>query len=231
MHLGFIHDFTNYERSEKVDAAAVKTITEELTNTGKPFVYASGLLGLVKPIGEISYEDEIPDLEKLAFGKGRVETEIYVLKEAPKKGVRATVVRLSPTVHGDGDKYFVQNLLDIAKQKGVSYYIGEGKNTWSAVHKSEAAVLFRLAAEKGVAGSAYHGSQEGGVTIKDIAEAIANKLNVKTESISAEKAAQELQFLGIIISLNVTASNEKAKKELGWNPKAITLLEDIKNNY
>lgn len=231
LHLGFIHDFTNYEHSEKVDFNAVKVITDELADTGKPFVYASGLLGLVKPIGEVSYETEIPDVEKLAFGKGRVETEIFVLKEVPKKGVRATVIRLSPTVHGDGDKYFITNLIDVAKQKGVFYYIDEGKNTWSAVHKTDAATLFRLAAEKGVAGSAYHGAQEPGVSIKDIGETIARKFNVTTESISAAKAAQELQFLGIILGLNVTASNEKARTELGWEPKAITLLEDIKKNY
>lgn len=229
LHLGFIHDFSNYENSAKVDAAAVEVITEELKGTNKPFVYTSGILSVAKPIGETSYETST--LTPQGFGKKRFETEEHVLKDIPAKGIRATVIRLPPTVHGEGDKAFVPFLVNSAKEKGISYYIDEGKNTWPAVHRKDAAVLYRLVAENGVSGTAYHGHNEYGIEVKKIAEAIGEKLNVPVKSLPAEKAFEELGFIGGVVTLHTYASSEKTQKELGWKPKELGLLEDIKENY
>lgn len=180
-------------------------------------------------LNKVSYEAS--DVTPQGFGKKRFETELHVLKEVSAQGIRATVIRLPPTVHGKGDQAFVPLLINAAKEKQVSYYINNVKNTWPAVHRKDAAILFRLVAENGIAGTAYHGISEEGVEVKKIAEVIGEKLLVPVEGFPAEKVSEELGFIGGIVTLHTYASSEKTQKDLGWTPKEVELLQDIKENY
>lgn len=228
IHLGFVHDFSNFEHSCDIDRAAFETFVAALKGTDKPLVYSAGLLGLA---GEkTGYETDRAPIHEGAFAK-RLATENYVLDVAKTEGVRSIVIRLSPTTHGAGDHGFVAGLVNIFKANGKAYYIDEGKNKWPAGHRKDAAVLYRLVAEKGVGGSAYHANAETGVETKKIAEAIGAKYNLPVESISREKAAEIIGFLSFPYALNASVSSEKTQKELGYKPKELDLLTDIKQNY
>lgn len=195
IHLGFVQDFTDFDRAATIDAKAVEAFTEALEGANKPFIYTSGLFSVKKPIGEISTEYDRPQVVPGAFGEKRFKTELSILDVAAKKGIRATVIRL-PVVHGINDGAFIPQLINITKAKGVSYFMEEGKNYWPAVHKKDTAALYRLVAEKGVAGTVYHATAEEGIATREIAETIGRKLNIPVKSISNEKA-QEEDYLGL----------------------------------
>lgn len=230
IHLGFVLDFNDFDRAATIDAKAVDTFIEELEGSNKPFIYTSGLFSVTKPIGEISTEEDRPQVVPGGFGEKRFKTEHSILDVAAKKGIRATVIRL-PVVHGTGDVAFIPQLINIAKQNGVSYYIDEGNNYWPAISKKDTAVLYRLVVEKGVAGTAYHATDEEGIETKKIAETIGKKLNISVESISSDKAHEKLGFFGTVFAFNAYGSSEKTRKQLGWEPKGKGLLEDILENY
>lgn len=229
IHLGFIHDFDNFAHCCEVDNAAIKAMIGALKGTNKPFVSVTGLLTMSTPIGsdKKNLESDRPSLEPSGFVQ-RAINEVYVL-DAASQGVRSAVVRLAPTVHGAGDHAFIPALIGIAKGKGVSYYIEEGKNTWPAVHRDDAATLIKLVAEKAPAGTAYHASQEE-VSSKDIAETIGKTFSLPVKSISSQDALKEMGFFGFAFGVNSNPSTEKARA-LGWVPKEIGLLEDIEKNY
>lgn len=224
LHLGFIHDFSNFDECCRIDRKAVDAMLEALEGTNHPFVYTSGTLQL--PIDRISDESSSKD-ESRPFERANTEEATLAYKD---KGVRAQSIRLPPSVHGNGDKGFIPTIISSAKKNNVSVYIGEGDNFWTTVHVSDAAHLYRLALEKGRSGHAYHAVAEW-VTTKSIAEAIAKKNNVSTVSIVSDKAFEYLGFLGIFFSWNNRVSSEKTRSELSWKPKNVTLLEDISYNY
>ena len=142
-------------------------------------------------------------------------------------GVRATMVRLAPSVHGDGDTGFVPQLISIARKKGKSAYIGDGQNRWPAVHRREAARLFRLALEKGVAGTRYHGVGEEGIPFRSIAEVIGGKLNIPVSSIAAKEAAKQFSFLAGFAATDNPSSSTLTREQLGWEPAGPGLLTDL----
>ncbi|WP_226357183.1 hypothetical protein [Pseudonocardia sp. ICBG601] len=144
--------------------------------------------------------------------------------------MRAGVVRLAPTVHGPADHGFVPALVAAARRAGVSAYIGDGTNRWPAVHRCDAAALFRMALERAPAGSALHAAGEGAVTIRSVAEQIAAILGLSTVSLTLEQAAEHLgnPFLARFFSLDVTVSSEYTRTLLGWAPRHATLLEDLR---
>jgi len=230
LHLGFIHDFDNIVHSFEIDFQVTKAIIDELVGTDKLFIYTTGLLTLVSDIGVESYETDRPVIldPKLVFNK-RIETELHVLDSATK-GIRSIVMRLSPSVHGAGDHGFVPMLMKLANDNKTAYYVDEGKNTWPCVHRKDAAVLYRLAAEKGFSGSAYHAASEN-LETKRIAEAIGKKLDVPMGSIESSKAHEKLGMFGALFAKNACASTEKTKKDLGWVPKEVDLIQDILDNY
>src|SRR5580692_7103257 len=156
IHLGFIHDFDNFEASIRTDARAIETMGGVLAGSGRPLVFASGVVGLVP--GQVATE-EVPFDPK---AHPRAANAVVALGLA-ERGVRVSAVRLAPTVHGPGDHGFVTRLVDIAREKGVSGYIGEGRNCWPAVHRLDAGHLFRLALEKAPAGGVVHGVADEGV--------------------------------------------------------------------
>jgi nucleoside-diphosphate-sugar epimerase len=159
--------------------------------------------------------------------RAATEQELDILAS---RGLRASAIRLAPTVHGDSDQGFIHRITQVARAKGESIYIGEGLNRWPAVHRRDAARLFRLALEKGVAGTRYHAVAEEGVEWKDIAEAIGISAGVPTVSKTFEQAMAHFDgsFIGLAVSADNPSSSKKTQEQLGWTPTAPTLLADIK---
>jgi nucleoside-diphosphate-sugar epimerase len=145
--------------------------------------------------------------------------------------VRVSAVRLSPTVHGQGDHGFVHRLVEIARDKGLSGYIGEGQNRWPAVHRLDAARLFRLALEKAAAGSVVHGVADEGVPSRTIAEIIGRKLGVPVASIAPEAADAHFGWIGRFFAMDQPASSALTRQRMGWNPTHPGLVEDLEAGH
>ncbi|MCP2243925.1 3-beta hydroxysteroid dehydrogenase [Lentzea aerocolonigenes] len=217
-------DYADPDDLVRRDRAAIEALGQPLAWSGKPFVSTSGTL--VTKAGRISTEQDAPDPGSIAAF--RIPGEQACLGFADL-GVRASVVRLAPTVHGLGDYGFIPALIAAARRSGVSAYIGDGTNRWPAVHRADAAGLFRLALEKAPAGTVLHGVGESAVTIRSIAEQIAEMLDIPTASLTIERAAEHLgnPFLARFFSLDVPVSSEHTQALLGWAPRHPTLLEDL----
>ena len=213
--------------SAEADRRAIDAIGDALKGSGRPLVTTFGTIGLshngfraAKP----ATEDDEPD--PLSPGIARAKTEEKVEAWA-SLGVRATMIRLAPSVHGGGDTGFVPQLIGIARKKGNSAYIGEGKNRWPAVHRRDAARLFRLALEKGIAGARYHGVAEEGIPFRSIAEVIGRKLNIPVGSISAQVAAKQFSYLAGFAAADNPSTSTLTRNQLGWDPTGPELLADL----
>ncbi|MFD5779162.1 SDR family oxidoreductase [Streptomyces sp. NPDC126933] len=230
IHLAFKHDiaFTgDFQGAAEADRRAVDTFGDALAGTDRPFVLASGVAGLAP--GRVATERDMPTIDGSPMSI-RSATAQAVLTLA-SRGVRSSVVRLSPTCHGDGDNGFMATLVAIARAKGVSGYIGDGANHWPAVHRRDAARLFRLAVEKAPAGSVLHGVAEEGVAIRDIAEVIGRHLDVPVTSVASEAAAEHFTWLGAFLGLDMPASNTLTRELLDWQPTHPGLLEDLDKGH
>jgi nucleoside-diphosphate-sugar epimerase len=213
--------------SAEADRRAIDTIGTALKGSGRPLVTTFGTLGLshegfraTKPATE---EDE-PDPLSPGIDRARNEEKVEALASL---GVRATTVRLAPSVHGEGDTGLVLQLIGIARKRGHSGYIGDGQNRWPAVHRRDAARLFRLALEKGVAGARYHGVGEEGIPFRSIAEVIGQKLNIPVGSISAKEAAKQFSYFGGFAATDNPSSSTRTRDQLGWEPSGPELLVDL----
>lgn len=222
IHTAFIHDFSNYAANGETDKRAVETLSAALAGSGRPLVITSGTA--VLPLGRLGTEDEEADPNSTAAP--RVASEKVALSMA-SQGVRASVVRLPPSVHGDGDHGFVPALIAIARSKGVSAYVGDGLNRWPAVHRLDAAHLFRLALEKGEAGARFHGVADEGVPVKQIAEVIGRRLRVPVVAKSPEEATDHFGWLGHFLSVDCPASSALTQERLGWRPRQPALIPDL----
>jgi nucleoside-diphosphate-sugar epimerase len=222
IHLAFIHDFTDFEASVTADRRAIETMGGALEGSGKPLVIASGTPALP---GHVATErDESAPGSPVA---GRMENARAALGMAAR-GVRSSVVGLPRTVHGDGDRHgFIARLVGIARDTGVSGYVGDGSNRWPAVHVLDAAHLFRLAVERAPAGSRLHAVGDEGVPIRDIAEVISRHLNVPAASVPAG----DLGFLGQVLSIDQPASATLTRELLGWRPVQPGLIEDMDKGH
>ena len=219
IHTAFIHDFLNYASSAEADRRAIETLGAALAGSGRPFVVTSGTL-LLQREGSLATEKDVsdPSFPRKSEAAGLAQTS---------QGVRVSVLRLPPSVHGDGDHGFVPRLFAIAREKGVSAYVGDGLNRWPAVHRLDAARLYRLALEKGSAGSRYHGVADQGVPFRDIAQVIGRLLNVPLVSKSPEEAAHHFGWISPFVSIDGPASSAQTREELGWRPTQPSLIADI----
>lgn len=230
IHLAFKHDIAfsgDFEGAADADRRAVDVLGDALAGTDRPFVLASGLAGL-KP-GQVATERDVPTADGSPVSR-RAATAAAVLGLAAR-GVRSSVVRLSPTCHGDGDNGFMAALVATARAKGVSGYVGDGANRWPAVHRLDAARLFRLAVERAPAGTVLHGVAEEGVAIRDVAEVIGRHLDVPVTSVAPQAAAEHFAWLGGFVQLDAPASNTLTRELLDWRPTGPGLLEDLDKGH
>jgi nucleoside-diphosphate-sugar epimerase len=221
IHLAFNHDFSAYAAAGELDRRAIEALGNELAGSDRPLLVTSGLAGF--NLGRPATETDSP-----AHSPRQSEAAALALAA---QGVRAMVVRLSASVHDRGDYGFVPTLIDIARQKGESAYIGDGLNRWPAVHRLDAARLYRLALEQGVAGACYHGVADEGIALRDLAALIGRHLNLPAVSKSAEEAAAHFGWIARFASLDLSASSVLTQQQLGWQPTHPSLLADLEQGH
>jgi len=227
IHLAFIHDFSDFARVTAVDRAAIEAMGEVMAGTGKPLVIASGTM--LVPKGKLATEDTEP--ERNTPFSDRARSADLVLTLSKEKQVRGSVIRLPPSVHGAEDKGMIPRMIDLARQNGFVTYVGDGSARWPTVHRLDAAVLLRLALEKGTAGATYNAVAEQGVPIKDITTVMSLRLQLPVESKPLSEAVGTLGFLAYLVGSDNPTSSEKTQRELGWHPTQPELLADMEANY
>jgi len=235
IHLAFKHDIAfsgDFQGAADADRRAVETVGEALAGSDRPFVIASGTFGIAPGRVATERDGQNPDPAMIALSgpATRLGTAQLTLSLASRR-VRSSVMRLPPTVHGDGDNGFMAILIGIARAKGVSGYIGDGSNRWPAVHRLDAARLFRLALEMAPAGAVLHGVADEGVPIRAIAEVIGRHLNVPVVSISAEDAGAHFGFLATFLGVDSPASSALTRALLDWQPTHPGLIDDLDQGH
>lgn len=223
IHLAFIHDFSKFQENCEIDRGAIEALGAALAGSDRPLIVTSGT-GMAGHAPErLATEEDEP-----YSGPGavpRVASELAAASMAAR-GVRVTLVRL-PQVHNPEKQGLVTYAITVAREKGVSAYVGDGANRWPAVHRLDVAHLYRLVLEKGTAGARYHGVAEEGVPMREIAEAIGRRVGVPVVSMSEEKAANHFGWLAPFAAMDNVASSERTRTLLGWEPKGPGLIEDI----
>ena len=219
IHCAFIHNFNNYGPSAEADKRAIETLGEALRGSGRPLIVTSGTL-LAERQGPLATEDDSPIPN---FPRKSEQTALAMAL----RGVRASVVRLPPSVHGSGDHGFVPRLISIAREKGASAYVGEGLNRWPAVHRLDAAHLYRLVLEKGSAGATYHGVADEGVPCREIAGIIGRHLNMPVVARSKDEAVDHFGWIAHFFGLDAPASSAQTRERLGWRPSQPGLIPDL----
>ncbi len=223
IHCAFIHDFSKYEENCAIDRCAVETLGSALAGSDRPLVVTSGT-ALLTP-GRLGTEED-----EFASTFPRAVSEIATDAVAAR-GVRASVVRLPPSVHDRNKHGLVTMMIALAREKRVSAYVGDGRNRWPAVHRLDAAHLYCLALEKGAAKARYHGIGEEGVALRDIAEVIGRRLNLPVVSKSPEEAADHFGFLAFFVGADVPVSSAQTQAQLGWHPTQVGLIPDLEHAH
>jgi nucleoside-diphosphate-sugar epimerase len=218
----FINDFSKFAENCETDRRAIEAISSALEGSERPLLVTSGV-ALLAQGRTATEEDASPPPNPASYPRASEAAAVALLA----RGVRASVVRLPPSVHGDGDHGFVPLLIRFAREKGVSAYVGDGLNRWPAVHRLDAAHLYRLALEKGSAGARYHGVAEEGVPFRDIAGVIGRRLNVPVISKAPEEAAGHFGWFTPFAALDAPASSKWTGEQVGWQPKQPGLIPDI----
>ena len=234
IHLAFQHEVAfggNFAAAAAADRRAVEAMGAALADSDRPFVLASGMLGLTA--GRVATEDDglVPSAEIRANPAGRRAATALLTLSLRGIGVRSSVLRFPPTVHGDGDHGFVATLVGIARQRGVAGYVGDGTNRWPAVHRSDAARLARLAVEAAPAGSVLHAVGDEGVPFREIAEAMGRHLGLPTASVAPADAVEHFAHLGHFVALDSPATAAITRELLAWEPTGPSLLEDLEQDH
>ena len=220
VQLAYNHDFSDMAGAAQTDHRAIEAMGEVMRGSDKPYVVASGVMGLA--VGRVATEHDMPD----SSVHPRIAGVEYALSLADQ-GVRSASVRFAPTVHGPGDHGFVATLVAIARARQVSAYIGDGSNRWPAVHRLDAARLVRMTLERAPAGSSVHAIAEEGVATRDIATAIGAGLGLPVAPIPLEEAVEHFGWLGRFFGADVPASSAMTQRMLDWQPTNPTLLDDL----
>ncbi|MGC5005344.1 SDR family oxidoreductase [Streptomyces sp. NBC_00353] len=236
IHLAFKHDIAfsgGFEDAAEADRRAIDTFGEVLAGTDRPFLIASGTLGLAP--GRVATEQDGqvsgPVGAHLAGGPAKRLANAHMTVALADHGIRSSVVRLPPTVHGDGDHGFLATVVAIAREKGVSGYIRDGANRWPAVHRSDAAHLFRLALESAPAGSTLHAVADEGVPIRTVAEVIGRHLGLPVASVSPDDAPGHFSWLAGFLGMDSPASSARTRELLGWQPTQSGLIDDLDKGH
>jgi nucleoside-diphosphate-sugar epimerase len=231
IHLAFKHDIAfsgNFGGAAAADHRAIEAFGEALAGSGRPFVIASGTGGY--GLGRAVTEKDGHGFDAAAAASNGPEARqanAELTLSFASRGVRASVVRLPPTVHGDGDKGFVAAVVGIAREKGVSGFPGDGSQRWPAVHRLDAAHLFRLAFEQAPAGSTLNAVADEGVPIRSLAEVIGRQLDVPVTSISPEDAGEHFGWVAAVLGLDIPASSALTRDLMGWQPTQPGLIDDL----
>jgi nucleoside-diphosphate-sugar epimerase len=223
IHAAFTHDFTNYEPAAAADRRAIETLGAALEGSDRMLIVTSGTL-IAQPQGPLATEQDAPNPNFRRKSEDAVQS-------VAERGGSVAVLRLPPSVHGMGDHGFVPGLISLAREKGISAYIGNGLNRWPAVHRLDAAHLYRLILEKGSGGARYHGVADEGVPTREIAEVIGRRLNVPVVSKSEEEAAEHFGWIGHFFALDGPASSSQTRQQLGWRPTQPGLIPDLEEQY
>jgi nucleoside-diphosphate-sugar epimerase len=219
IHTAFVHDFSKFAENCEIDRKAIEGLGAALEGSDRPLIVTSGLALLGQ--GRAATEDDEP-VRSDAFPRVSEATGASLAA----RGLRASVVRL-PQVHDTVKQGLITYLINIARQKGVSAYVGDGLTRWAAVHRLDAARLYRLALEKGTPGARYHAVAEEGVTLREIAEVIGRGLKVPVVSLTSEKAGEHFGWLATFAGLEIRGSSAQTRKKLGWNPTGPGLITDL----
>ena len=223
IHLAFIHDYSKFKENCEIDKRAIEALGSVLAGSDRPLIVASGTGGLSAP-GQVATEEHVVPA-KSPFPRVSEQTALSL------KGVSASIMRL-PQVHDTVKQGFVTYAIALAREKGVSAYVGNGANRWPAAHISDVGHLYRLALEKYEAGAKYHAVAEEGVPLREIAEVIGRGLKVQVKSIRPEEAPAHFGWLGMFASLDFPASSTITREKLGWHPTGPRLVADlIRMNY
>jgi nucleoside-diphosphate-sugar epimerase len=218
IHLAFIHDWSKFAESCEIDRRAIEVLGAVLAGSDRLLIATGGTAGLTGPNQVATEDDDVPP----DFPLPRVSEQTAFSLQ----GVRASVVRL-PQVHDTLRQGLLTYTVAVARQKGVSAYVGEGRNRWAAAHISDVVRLYRLALENNEAGAKYHAVAEEGVPMRDIAEAIGRGLKLPVKSITADEAPAHFGWLAMFAGRELLASSEKTRQKLGWNPTGPGLIADL----
>jgi len=234
IHLAFQHDVAfagDFVAAAAADRRAVEAMGAALAGTDRPFVLASGLLGMIAGRTATEHDGLVPSTEVRANPAGRRSATALLALSLRGIDVRSSVLRLPPTVHGDGDNGFVASFVAIARQRGESGYVGDGTNRWPAVHRSDAARLARLAVGSAPAGSVLHAVGDEGVPFREIAEAIGRHLDVPAVSVSPADAVAHFGHLGHFAGMDSPATAAVTRDLLAWEPTGPGLLDDLGQDH
>jgi nucleoside-diphosphate-sugar epimerase len=225
IHLAFIHDFSAFLAAAETDRQAVIAMTAAMEGSGKPFVGTSGTM-VVAP-GRLATEEDVAPSSQQTHPRGATEA---VVRAASARGMRGSVVRLSPSVHDAGDTGFVPMLIGLARRTGVAAYVGDGANRWPAVHRSDAARLFRLAVERAKPATLLHGAAEQGIPMRVIAETIGQAIGVPARGMAEAEAATHFDWMARFVGIDNPTSSALTRAWLGWDPQGPDLLTDMREN-
>jgi len=233
IHLAFKHDIAfsgHFDQAAEADRVAVAAFGDVLAGSGRPLVIASGIPGGHGGVTTERDGIEPASLADLPEGPRARQATAVLARSLAEKGVRSSVVRL-PIVHGEGDPGFLATLVGIARDKGVSGYVGDGGNHWTSVHDDDAARLFRLAAEGADAGSTLHAVDDEGVTLREIAGIIGRHLDLPVASIAPEDASAHFGWLATFAAFDQKATSALTRKSTGWAPTGPGLIEDLETGH
>jgi len=223
IHTAFNHDFSQFQANCETDRRVITAMADVLAGTDRPLIITSGT-GLLAGTGQIATEDALPPAASNAIP--RVASE-EAAAAAIERGVRALVVRLPPSVHGDGDHGFIPALIGIARQKGIAAYVGEGLNRWPAVHRLDAAKLYRLVLEKGTGTDRFHAVDDQGIPMRDIAQIVGKRLHIPVVSKSPQEAAEHFGWIAHFAGFDNPSSSTLTRQWLGWEPTQPSLIADL----